>query len=104
MTDFDIAEFWSQTSIYRLGIDVTKAELIRRTNWRWQESIFLFGSRKVANGDAGMVGSEFEKLRKMDLLLNWSFLLECYSFALGFIPCRLEAQLSVKWYYIWRVD
>ncbi|PON56182.1 Ankyrin repeat domain-containing protein, partial [Trema orientale] len=46
------------TSIYRPSIDVTKTKLIGRTNWRRQESVFPFNSRKVANGDADMAGSE----------------------------------------------
>ncbi|PON43925.1 Ankyrin repeat domain-containing protein [Parasponia andersonii] len=75
MSDFDIAEFCSQTSVYRPGMDVTKAELVGRTNWRRQEKtesvgewkarvyevhnvVFSFRSRKVANGDADVAGSE----------------------------------------------
>jgi hypothetical protein len=75
MTDFDIAGFCSQTSVYRPGMDVTKAELVRRTNWRRQEKtksvrewkakvyeihnvVFSFRSRRVADGESDMAGSE----------------------------------------------
>ncbi|KAF4372550.1 uncharacterized protein LOC133038790 [Cannabis sativa] len=75
MSESDIAGFCSQTSVYRPGMDVTKAELVGRTNWRRQEKtenvgewkarvyeiqnvVFSFRSRKVANGDADVAGSE----------------------------------------------
>ncbi|XP_059439906.1 uncharacterized protein LOC132172424 [Corylus avellana] len=75
MSDSDIAGFCSQTSVYRPGMDVTKAELVGRTNWRRQEKtesvgewkakvyeihnvVFSFRSRKVAGGDADVAGSE----------------------------------------------
>ncbi|XP_062088383.1 uncharacterized protein LOC133794958 [Humulus lupulus] len=75
MSESDIAGFCSQTSVYRPGMDVTKAELVGRTNWRRQEKtenvgewkarvyevqnvLFSFRSRKVANGDADVAGSE----------------------------------------------
>jgi hypothetical protein len=75
MTESDIAGFCSQTSVYRPGMDVTKAELVGRTNWRRQEKtesvgewkarvyeihnvVFSFRSRKVAGGDADVAGSE----------------------------------------------
>jgi hypothetical protein len=75
MTDFDIAGFCSQTSVYRPGMDVTKAELVGRTNWRRQEKtksirewkakvyeihnvVFSFRSRKVAGGESDVAGSE----------------------------------------------
>ncbi|WCJ20177.1 Ankyrin repeat family protein [Euphorbia peplus] len=68
MTDSDIAGFCSQTSVYRPGMDVTRAELVGRTNWRRQEKtesvgawkakvfemqnvVFSFRSRKVAEND-----------------------------------------------------
>ncbi|KAL6538604.1 hypothetical protein OROGR_012592 [Orobanche gracilis] len=64
LSDTDITAFCNQTSVYRPGIDVTKAELVSRTNWRRQEKtetagewkarvyemhnvIFTFRSRKV---------------------------------------------------------
>ncbi|KAI3466565.1 hypothetical protein Pfo_023228 [Paulownia fortunei] len=64
LSDTDISSFCNQTSVYRPGMDVTKAELIGRTNWRRQEKtenvgewkarvyeihnvIFTFRSRKV---------------------------------------------------------
>lgn len=46
MTDDDIASFCSQTSVYRPGMDVTKAELIPRTNWRRQDKIESVGEWK----------------------------------------------------------
>ncbi|KAM1423212.1 hypothetical protein ACFX2I_005256 [Malus domestica] len=75
MSESDIAGFCSQTSVYRPGMDVTKAELVGRTNWRRQDKtesvgewkarvyeihnvVFIFRSRKVANGDADVAGSE----------------------------------------------
>ncbi|KAE7995412.1 hypothetical protein FH972_000213 [Carpinus fangiana] len=75
MTDSDIAGFCSQTSVYRPGMDVTKAELVGRTNWRRQEKtesvgewkakvyeihnvVFSFRSRKVAGGESDVAGSE----------------------------------------------
>lgn len=74
MKDSDIAGFCSQTSVYRPGMDVTRAELVGRTNWRRQEKtesigdwkarvyeihnvIFSFRSRKVI-GDPDAAGSE----------------------------------------------
>ncbi|CAK7351275.1 unnamed protein product [Dovyalis caffra] len=73
MSESDIAGFCSQTSVYRPGMDVTKAELISRTNWRRQEKtesvgewkakvyelnnvLFSFRSRKVSEND--VAGSE----------------------------------------------
>lgn len=71
MSEADVAAFCSQTSVYRPGMDVTKAELVGRTNWRKQEKtesvgewkakvydvqnvVFSFRSRKIA----GAAGSE----------------------------------------------
>ncbi|XP_031126419.1 ankyrin repeat domain-containing protein 13C [Ipomoea triloba] len=70
LTDTDVANFCSQTSVYRPGMDVTKATLVGRTNWRGQEKTesvgewksrvyevhnvtFSFRSRKAASGEAG---------------------------------------------------
>ncbi|XP_061336947.1 uncharacterized protein LOC133284013 [Gastrolobium bilobum] len=75
MSDSDAAGFCSQTSVYRPGMDVTKAELVGRTNWRRQDKtenvgewmarvyevhnvIFSFRSRKIAAGDSNVAGSE----------------------------------------------
>ncbi|KAL5773301.1 hypothetical protein ACOSP7_012896 [Xanthoceras sorbifolium] len=75
MSESDIAGFCAQTSVYRPGMDVTKAELVGRTNWRRQEKtesvgewkarvyelhnvLFSFRSRKVANGENDVAGSE----------------------------------------------
>ncbi|XP_073299058.1 uncharacterized protein [Primulina huaijiensis] len=69
LSDSDISNFCNQTSVYRPGMDVTKAELIARTNWRRQEKsenvgewktrvyemhnvIFTFRSRKVYPGES----------------------------------------------------
>lgn len=74
MSESDIAGFCAQTSVYRPGMDVTKAELVGRTNWRRQEKtesvgewkarvyelhnvVFSFRSRKVTN-DNDVAGSE----------------------------------------------
>ncbi|GER56282.1 ankyrin repeat family protein [Striga asiatica] len=65
LPDADVANFCNQTAVYRPGIDVTRAELVPRTNWRRQEKtesvgdwkarvyeihnvLFTFRSRKVA--------------------------------------------------------
>ncbi|GAU41942.1 hypothetical protein TSUD_380470 [Trifolium subterraneum] len=70
MSDSDVAGFCAQTSVYRPGMDVTKAELIGRTNWRKQEKtenvgewkakvyevqnvLFSFKSRKVSAESGG---------------------------------------------------
>lgn len=75
LSDSDIAGFCAQTSVYRPGMDVTKAELLARTNWRRQEKVesvgewkarvyevnnvvFSFRSRKIAGGDGDVAGSE----------------------------------------------
>ncbi|XP_023927631.2 uncharacterized protein LOC112039021 [Quercus suber] len=75
MSESDISGFCAQTSVYRPGMDVTKAELVGRTNWRRQEKtesvgewkarvyeihnvVFSFRSRKVAGGDSDVAGSE----------------------------------------------
>ncbi|KAG9132089.1 hypothetical protein Leryth_023701 [Lithospermum erythrorhizon] len=73
--DLDVANFCKQTSIYRPGMDVTKATLVGRTNWRGQEKtetigswkskvyevqnvVFSFRSRKIDSGDNFIPGSE----------------------------------------------
>ncbi|KAJ4830189.1 hypothetical protein Tsubulata_043415 [Turnera subulata] len=75
MSESDVAGFCAQTSVYRPGMDVTKAELVTRTNWRRQEKteqvgewrakvyevhnvVFSFRSRKVANPENDVAGSE----------------------------------------------
>uniref|UniRef100_A0A1J3DPC3 Ankyrin repeat domain-containing protein 13B n=2 Tax=Noccaea caerulescens TaxID=107243 RepID=A0A1J3DPC3_NOCCA len=74
ISDSDIAGFCSQSSLYRPGMDVTKAELVGRMNWRRQEKMesvgewkarvyeiqkvtFSFRSRKLVN-DSDFAGSE----------------------------------------------
>lgn len=47
MSDANIASFCNQTSVYRPGMDVTKAELVSRTNWRRQEKIESVGEWKA---------------------------------------------------------
>ncbi|XP_021719716.1 ankyrin repeat domain-containing protein 13C-like [Chenopodium quinoa] len=78
MTDDDVAAFCSQTSVYRPGMDVTKAELIPRTNWRRQDKIesvgewkakvfdvqnvvFSFRSRKVSSRDEQVLPLELDE-------------------------------------------
>src|SRR5262249_9136826 len=46
MSESDLAGFCSQTSVYRPGMDVTRAELISRTNWRKQEKVETIGEWK----------------------------------------------------------
>ncbi|XVF26052.1 hypothetical protein REPUB_Repub13aG0266800 [Reevesia pubescens] len=75
LSESDIAGFCSQTSVYRPGMDVTRAELVGRTNWRRQEKtesvgewkakvyevhnvIFSFRSRKVSSSENDVAGSE----------------------------------------------
>ncbi|GMI91467.1 hypothetical protein like AT1G62050 [Hibiscus trionum] len=75
MSESEITGFCSQTSVYRPGMDVTRAELVGRTNWRRQEKIesvgewkakvyelhnviFSFRSRKVASSGNDNAGSE----------------------------------------------
>nr|KYP62773.1 Ankyrin repeat domain-containing protein 13C [Cajanus cajan] len=75
MSDSDAAGFCSQSSVYRPGMDVTKAELVGRTNWRRQEKmenvgewkarvyevhnvVFSFRSRKIPAGESDVAGSE----------------------------------------------
>ncbi|KAG8365398.1 hypothetical protein BUALT_Bualt18G0100500 [Buddleja alternifolia] len=47
LSDTDISNFCNQTSVYRPGMDVTKAELIGRTNWRRQEKLESVGDWKA---------------------------------------------------------
>ncbi|KAL3627469.1 hypothetical protein CASFOL_028832 [Castilleja foliolosa] len=42
-----VSNFCNQTSVYRPGMDVTKAELIGRTNWRRHEKIETVGEYKA---------------------------------------------------------
>ncbi|KAL6200958.1 hypothetical protein ACLB2K_024673 [Fragaria x ananassa] len=84
MTESDIAGFCSQTSVYRPGMDVTRAELVGRTNWRRQEKtesvgewkarvfemhnvVFSFRSRKVANSDNADVAAGCEQVLPLEL-------------------------------------
>ncbi|KAG6386902.1 hypothetical protein SASPL_152079 [Salvia splendens] len=47
LSDAEISNFCNQTSVYRPGIDVTRAELIGRTNWRRQEKTESVGEWKA---------------------------------------------------------
>lgn len=47
LSDSDIAEYCNQTSVHRPGMDVTRAELVGRTNWRKQEKIESVGEWKA---------------------------------------------------------
>ncbi|XP_051125581.1 uncharacterized protein LOC127247665 [Andrographis paniculata] len=47
LSDSEISNFCNQTSVYRPGMDVTKAELISRTNWRRQEKTDSVGEWKA---------------------------------------------------------
>ncbi|KAJ4977002.1 hypothetical protein NE237_002108 [Protea cynaroides] len=75
MSESDVAGVYSQTSVYRPGVDVTKAELVGRTNWRKQERtesvgewkakvyemhnvVFSFRTRKVVGDAADGLGGE----------------------------------------------
>ncbi|KAK3039689.1 hypothetical protein RJ639_027030 [Escallonia herrerae] len=75
LSDSDMSGFCAQRSVYRPGMDVTKAELVGRTNWRRQdktESVgewkarvyeihnvtFSFRSRKIAAIEIDSPGNE----------------------------------------------
>nr|XP_043626287.1 ankyrin repeat domain-containing protein 13C-B [Erigeron canadensis] len=47
LSDSDIYGFVNQTSVYRPGMDVTKAELCPRINWRRQEKVESVGEWKA---------------------------------------------------------
>nr|GEY16594.1 ankyrin repeat domain-containing protein 13C [Tanacetum cinerariifolium] len=47
LTDSEIASFCAQTSVYRPGMDVTKAELVATTNWRRQKKVETVGEWKA---------------------------------------------------------
>lgn len=47
LSDAEISNFCNQTSVYRPGMDVTRAELIGRTNWRRQEKTESVGEWKA---------------------------------------------------------
>ncbi|KAL0398776.1 UNVERIFIED_CONTAM: Ankyrin repeat domain-containing protein 13C [Sesamum radiatum] len=47
LSDSDISSFCNQTSVYRPGMDVTKAELVGRTNWRRQDKMESVGEWKA---------------------------------------------------------
>ncbi|KAF6173296.1 hypothetical protein GIB67_026991 [Kingdonia uniflora] len=85
LTESDIAGFWSQTSVYRPGIDVTRAEIVRRSNWRgkdvtesvgeWKSKVYeihnvqlSFRSRKVnEDDDDADVDVEIEEISTLEL-------------------------------------
>ncbi|XP_057537776.1 uncharacterized protein LOC130815352 [Amaranthus tricolor] len=90
MSDDDVASFCSQTSVYRPGMDVTKAELIPRTNWRRQEKIesvekwkakvydiqnvvFSFRSRKVSSRDEQVLPLELDEEEGFLVAENFEF-------------------------------
>ncbi|KAK8629480.1 hypothetical protein V6N13_078321 [Hibiscus sabdariffa] len=83
MSESDVAGLCSQTSVYRPGMDVTKAELVGRTNWRRQEKtesvgewkarvyevqnvVFSFRSRKVVGSGNDVAGSELALPLELD--------------------------------------
>lgn len=84
MSEDDIAGFCSQTSVYRPGMDVTRAELVSRTNWRRQEKtetvgewkakvyevqnvFFSFRSRKVSSSSDNDGGRRDEQVLPLEL-------------------------------------
>lgn len=93
MSDDDVAAFCSQTSVYRPGMDVTKAELIPRTNWRRQDKIesvgewkakvydvqnvvFSFRSRKVSSRDEQVLPLELDEEEGFLVAENFEFAYE----------------------------
>ncbi|XP_023645867.1 ankyrin repeat domain-containing protein 13C [Capsella rubella] len=65
ISDKDIAGFCAQSSLYRPGMDVTKAELVKITNWRRQEKIETVGEWKAKAYDVENVSFSF-KSRKVE--------------------------------------
>lgn len=65
ISDKDIAGFCDQSSLYRPGVDVTKAELVEIMNWRRQEKIETVGEWKAKAYDIENVSFSF-KSRKVE--------------------------------------
>ncbi|KAL9305821.1 putative ankyrin repeat domain-containing protein [Arabidopsis thaliana] len=64
ISDSDIAGFCGQSSLYRPGMDVTKAKLVEITNWRRQAKIETVGEWKAKAYDVENVSFSF-KSRKV---------------------------------------
>ncbi|KAI7750787.1 hypothetical protein M8C21_030729, partial [Ambrosia artemisiifolia] len=67
LSDSNIAGFCAQTSVYRPGMDVTKAELFARTNWRRQEKTETIGDWKARVYDIHNIHFSFRS-RKLTVL------------------------------------
>ncbi|CAH8251972.1 unnamed protein product [Arabidopsis lyrata] len=65
ISDNDIAGFCGQSSLYRPGMDVTKAELVEITNWRRQGKVETVGEWKAKAYDIENVSFSF-KSRKVE--------------------------------------
>ncbi|CAA7037787.1 unnamed protein product [Microthlaspi erraticum] len=64
ISDSEIADYCSQSSLYRPGMDVTEAEVVEMTNWRRQEKIETVGEWKAKAYDIENVSFSF-KSRKV---------------------------------------
>ncbi|KFK43446.1 hypothetical protein AALP_AA1G126200 [Arabis alpina] len=64
ITESEIEDFCSQSTLYRPGMDVTKAKLVEMKNWRRQEKIEMVGEWKAKGYDIGNVCLSF-KTRKL---------------------------------------
>ncbi|GAB4847274.1 hypothetical protein Ancab_026316 [Ancistrocladus abbreviatus] len=69
MADAKIAAFCSQTSVYHPRMDVTKVELVNRTNWRRQEKTENVGEWKAKVCEVHNIGFNFRS-RKVTNLEN----------------------------------
>ncbi|KAK1424347.1 hypothetical protein QVD17_19675 [Tagetes erecta] len=66
LSDSNIAGFCAQTSVYRPGMDVTKAKLFAQTNWRRQEKIESVGEWKARVYDIHNVHFSFRSRKIVD--------------------------------------
>lgn len=64
ISDGEIAGFCSRTSLYRPGMDVTKAELVEMTNWRRQAKTETVGEWRAKGYEVANVSFSF-KSRKV---------------------------------------
>nr|VDD42179.1 unnamed protein product [Brassica oleracea] len=64
ISDGEIAGFCSRTSLYRPGMDVTKAELVEMTNWRRQAKTETIGEWRAKGYEVANVSFSF-KSRKV---------------------------------------
>ncbi|CAN7020157.1 unnamed protein product [Brassica rapa subsp. trilocularis] len=63
ISDGEIAGFCSRTSLYRPGMDVTKAELVEMTNWRRQVKTETVGEWRAKGYEVANVSFSFKSRR-----------------------------------------